>query len=592
MGNRFFEFYNDELVALRKRATRFAEAYPKIAGRLRLGADTSDDPHVERLVQSFAYSAAHVRQKLDDSLPELTNGLLETLYPHYLAPTPSFSLITLTPAHGLENLQIVPRGTELNSDPIEGDTCRFVTTQDIHLAPIKISELQLMNRPFEAPQPPSENAVSCLRLSVEPTGQAGLDEIGIDRLRFYLSGPARQAQGLARLLTQHCKGVALSAHSSDGAPNYLRSQSIVPIGFEDATGLIPYPEGSFPGYRILTEFSCLPEKFLFFDLLTGPLNCQRRMDVYFYFDATAGALTRDVNKASIILNTAPIVNLFPARAEPVLLDGTRPAYPLQADARRPFSRQVHSVRRVTISSPSGAAEVSNPFFHRQTDHDQSQIFWQLNRHGRDEGRSSGTTSIAFVDHRTNPIDATELTASVEVLATNGDLPNQLPFGGGQPRLRLASAVDNVAGIECLKAPTPTRHAPESSDRAWQLISHLSLNHLSISAGGAAALREILRLYDMGDDPATSQAIDAIDDVAAVPGLTKLDGVLVSGTDVTITFDSQRIEDGQAVLFGSIIDRFLGCYTTINTFSRLTLRYKGRTDVLASFPARSGQEALL
>ena len=86
MANRFFEFYNDELAALRDRAARFAEAYPKIAGRLRIAPETSDDPHVERLVQSFAYSAARVRQKLDDSLPELTNGLLETLYPNYPCP--------------------------------------------------------------------------------------------------------------------------------------------------------------------------------------------------------------------------------------------------------------------------------------------------------------------------------------------------------------------------------------------------------------------------------------------------------------------------------------------------------------------------
>jgi type VI secretion system protein ImpG len=124
------------------------------------------------------------------------------------------------------------------------------------------------------------------------------------------------------------------------------------------------------------------------------------------------------------------------------------------------------------------------------------------------------------------------------------------------------------------------------------MSHLSLNHLSITIGGAPALRNILRLYDPTGSRETAQMIDAIEQVTSLPALARLGPTMISGSDVTLTFDAQRIDPGRAVLFGAVLDRFLGCYTTINTFTRLTLRLRDRTDALATFPARAGEEALL
>src|SRR5215470_3336003 len=101
-------YYNRELGYIRRLAAEFAEAHPKIAGRLRLSQDAVEDPHVARLIEAFAFLTARVRRKLDDDFPELTEALLNVLYPHYLAPIPSMAIAQLTCAADATASQIVP----------------------------------------------------------------------------------------------------------------------------------------------------------------------------------------------------------------------------------------------------------------------------------------------------------------------------------------------------------------------------------------------------------------------------------------------------------------------------------------------------
>src|SRR3954471_22801443 len=122
MGDDLLSYYNRELTYIRRFASRFAEAHPKVAERLRLSTDNaSDDPHVERLIEAFAYLTARVRQKIDDEFPELTGSLLDVLYPHYQAPIPSMAVVRfeLDP----EQTEIttgsnVPPHTQLETQPV------------------------------------------------------------------------------------------------------------------------------------------------------------------------------------------------------------------------------------------------------------------------------------------------------------------------------------------------------------------------------------------------------------------------------------------------------------------------------------------
>ncbi|WP_299969552.1 type VI secretion system baseplate subunit TssF [uncultured Roseobacter sp.] len=595
MASRFLEHYADELDAVRRRAARFADAFPKIAGRLRLAPETSDDPHVERLIQSFAYATARLRQKLDDGFPELSEGLLETLYPHFLAPLPAMTVVSFAPDPNAEELRLLPRGSEIESALVDGDTCRFRTTQDVALAPVTITGLRLMNRPIQAPAFPGASPLGCLALTLKPIGKASIATLGLKTLRLYLSG-GRQAPALYRLLMQHALGVGVADHSGDPAPHILPAGAVRPVGFAATEAALPAPDRSFPGYRLLSEYFALPEKFLFVDIDLATEGRQPtqtdRMDVYVYLDIAPGDLERRVDMSAVSLGATPVINLFASRAEPVVLDGTRSTWPLLADVRRPQTRRVHSITNVTVAEDGGKTRAVEPFFHRLTDRKTGGLYYQLVRHGSDSDARPGATSISFVDHRTHPMSQDGSTAGIEVLATNGQLPRALPFGGGQPLLRLVSPADTVSKVTALRPITLPPRQEHDADRIWQLISHMSLNHLSLEADGAAALRAILRLYDPGDSRETAQLIDSIVEVATTPGIARLRSVMVSGIDLVITFDPDRIEESAAYLFGSVLDRFLGSYVTLNSFTRLTLRLSGRTDDLARFAARSGNGPLV
>ena len=98
MSDQLVDHYKRELAYLHRMGAEFAKANPKIAGRLRISSDVVEDPHVSRLLDGVAFLNARIRRKLDDEFPELIDGLLGLLYPHYLRPTPSMAIVRLEAA--------------------------------------------------------------------------------------------------------------------------------------------------------------------------------------------------------------------------------------------------------------------------------------------------------------------------------------------------------------------------------------------------------------------------------------------------------------------------------------------------------------
>ena len=99
MREELLEYYERELAYLRQLGGKFAEKYPRVASRLLLEPDRCDDPHVERLLEAFAFMAARVHLRIDDDFPEVTSALLGIVAPHYL------------PAHSIDDGGRVPGGS-------------------------------------------------------------------------------------------------------------------------------------------------------------------------------------------------------------------------------------------------------------------------------------------------------------------------------------------------------------------------------------------------------------------------------------------------------------------------------------------------
>lgn len=614
MSDELLGYYNRELTYIRRLATRFAEAHPKIAERLRLSADeASDDPHVERLIEAFAYLTARVRHKLDDEFPEIAGSLVDVLYPHYQAPIPSMAIVQFR--LDLEQVQLtsgyqIPRHAELETEPIHGEPCRFRTCYPVTLWPIELKQAVLAQAPLPAPTTSyTQAAVSVLRLVLSaPAKDTTIASLGIDRLRFFLRGQPHQVHRLYELIFNHTIGVALGRSIMDSRPLELGRDCLRQVGFERDEEMLPYPARSFVGYRLLTEYFAFPQKYHFLDVELPPSqkleHLGHEVEIFFYLDRAIPELARSITAETFQLGCTPIVNLFSQRAEPIALTQTEFEYQVVPDRRLPLSNEVYSIDRVVASPPKGDSVEFYPFFSikHQATKGAEKAFWHATRRAADETGAAADRGtevyLSLVDLAFKPSAPGGWTLEVETTCLNRDLPRELPFGGvgDQPRLQLREG-GLVSRIVCLTAPTRTLRPTLHRGLLWRLVSHLSLNHLSlVDDESAESLREILRLYDFADSAESRSQIDGILGVKSRRIVGNLrtggPGAFCKGTEVTLHFDPERFTASSLFLFASVLERFLALYSTINSFSKLIATVKGREGELRRWPPRMGEKILV
>jgi type VI secretion system protein ImpG len=605
MFDELHPYYNRELDYLRKLAGGFAEQHPKIAGRLRLSGEATDDPHVERLLQGFAFIAARIHRKLDDDFPELTQGLLEVLYPHYLAPIPPMAIVQFTARSDLASPLEVEAGTAIEAGAVGGESCRFQTAYPVTLWPIVIQAASLSGRPIVAPaNPDASGTAGVLRITLRCASEdVTFARLGLERLRFFIRPQSPHAYRLYELILNHATSVAFADHPGDPAPVLCPPDCIRAVGFEDTESLLPYPVRSFTGYRLLTEYFAFPDKFLFFDLtrLSGKtlLSDQNTLEVFIYLNRTSVELERVISPDNLALGCTPIINLFRQRAEPIRLDHRATEYRVVPDARRAGATEIYSIGAVTGSSADGSNLSYQPFFGmRRASGDEPTVYWHASRRTAESGDGGTEVFLTFVDLDFEPADSSERVVSVDTVCLNRDQAGRLPFGGGNPRLELVEAASAISRIECLTAPTPTLRPPLGRGTRWRLVSHLVLNHLSIAGeeDGADALRAILKLYDFHDSAQTRSLIDSLVRVSSAPAVARVPGPGIAGfgrgLDVRVEFEPAPFESGQGFLFASVIERFLALYASLNSFSRMTAVVRGRSDIVRTWSARAGHRILL
>ena len=364
MRDDLLTYYERELTFLRQMGAEFAEKYPKVASRLLLEPTRCDDPHVERLIESFAFLAARVHLKIDDEFPEITEALLTVLYPHYIRPIPACTVVEfhLDPEQGKLTTGLpIPKGSVLYSRPVEGWPCKFRTCYDTTLWPITISEAAWVtpDRLRPAVRTP---AAAALRVQLSCLPDAGFDKLDLKSLSFYLHGESNLAHNLYELLCNNCieiqiRDLTLNTRKS---PVVLPGNSLSPVGFRDEEALLPYPRRSFTGYRLLQEYFNFPEKFFFMEL--NGLEAIRtagfgpRVEVLFLITSFERAerqqmLELNVSAKSLRLACSPAINLFPHTAEPILLDQTRTEYQVIPDVRRRHVLEVFSIDEVISPDP-------------------------------------------------------------------------------------------------------------------------------------------------------------------------------------------------------------------------------------------------
>ena len=368
MADQLLPYFNRELTAIRRLAGEFAEAHPKIAGRLRLSPDAVDDPHVARLLDGVAFLSARAQARLDDEFPELTDTLLNVLYPHFLAPFPSCAIAQFTPKPDLQAMVEVAAGFTLDTEAVRGQTCRFRTAGPVTLWPVKIESARLLGLPFTAPaNPMAAGAVAALRLVVSTmSSEAKFSEIGLDKMRLFIRGGQATALPLFEALAGHTVSVALADSPGDPSPIILPKTVISAAGFAPEEALLPWPARSFSGFRLLSEYFAFPQKFMFLDLSgldAKTLLCDaNRFEIYVYLSRSSNELERAVAAENFALGCVPIVNLFPQRCEPIAMDHTTTEYRILPDARRSGVMEVWRVNGVREVRQDSTSRPWRPFY--------------------------------------------------------------------------------------------------------------------------------------------------------------------------------------------------------------------------------------
>lgn len=607
--------YERELAFLRARAADFAERNPKIAGRLMLSGDVGQDPHVERLIEAFAFLASRIHKRLDDDFPLFTESFLDVLYPHYLRPFPSCAIARFYPgdaAAQMTQAAVLPRGTSLSSRPLNNIPCRFRTAYPVALLPLRVVSAAFrgaLKVPEHTPVPSGATSLISVELALQ-SPQAQWGALGTDALRLYLDGEASQVTALREALFGRVRGVLLQTapvgpwQSVDAMPRE--------VGFDDDEALIDFDERSHPAYRLLTEYFAFPEKFHFVDLpLPAALKGSNARSITLHFalagvraDSDEARLLETLSERNLLLGCTPVVNLFRQRAEPIRVTHEAESYPVLPDAQRARAFEVHAVEKVwrVRKSPQGEhVDEFRPFYSLQHDHLLAEgadagRYWTLRRNDAVAELSPGfETELTIVDVDFDPTLPQTDTLSVDVMATNRDLPTQLAIaspggdlfqdGGGLAR-----------EIRLLRRPTPTLRFERGGGALWRLISHLSLNHLSLSGGGVDALKEMLRLYDLPRSAVNRRVLDGVVGVDYRPTGAYLPGdpfpAFVRGIEVRLAVEPDHFVGTGLRLFTQVMDRFFGLYVHANSFSQLKVVSARTLEELVTCPARSGSSPLL
>lgn len=608
--------YERELAFLRAHAGEFAQRYPKIAGRLQLSGDVGEDPHVERLIESFALLSSRIHKRLDDDFPLFTETFLEVLYPHYLRPFPSCSIASFElggTAAQMSAAARLPRGTVLQSRPVRGVACRFRTAFDVSLLPLRLSAAEFRGTvaaPEGTPVPRSATTLLSLQLELV-SAQASWASLGSSSVRVYLDGEGSQVSALREALCGRV--VAMLVQTAPVGPWHTCGGALPsPVGFEPDEALIDFDARSHHAYRLLTEYFAFPEKFNFIDIpLPAPAreSNARKLTVHFALqgirsDSDESRLLETVTEKNLLLGCTPVVNLFRQPADPIRITHVGERYPVLPDSRRAFAYEVVAIDKVCRiqQTPQGETLTEfKPFYSLRHDEllggdEGGGCYWYSHRDDAIAGVSPGyETEIGVVDIHFDAAAPQTDTLSLEVRATNRDLPSLLATGntGGDLFLDGGSVARE---IRLMRKPTPTQRFERGRGALWRLISHLSLNHLSLSAGGVEALRELLRLYDLPRSAANRRQIDGISAVSFKPAHACLPGnpfaSFVRGTEIQLTVDEAHFVGAGLRLFAQVMDHFFGLYVHANSFTELKIFSARTQEELIACPRRSGDSPLV
>jgi type VI secretion system protein ImpG len=626
MDPRLLQLYEGELEFIRQMGAEFAAEHPKIGRRLDLANTEVADPYVERLLEGFAFLTARIQLKMQAEFPTFTQSLLQMVYPHYLAPTPSMAVVRFQPdpaaiVSGPQGV-VLPRDTVLRSllGTEDQTNCEFRTGHPVRLLPVELTQVEYIGSAAAVAAlglPEQRGVKAAIRIRLKTLGDLPFNKVGLDRLSLFLGG----LEGARlRLYEQLVANVAAIFVRPTARPlpwqDRLPATAIRAAGFEESEALLPRAPQSFDGYRLLQEYYAMPERFLFVDidgLDRSVIRCATgELDVILLLTRADPILAAGLGTEHLMLFCTPAINLFPRRADRINLSEREVEHLIVPDRMRPLDFEVFNVQGVEGYAADGRPPQRFLPFYAANDLSRNpglRSYYMLRRQPRQlssRSRQRGPRSsylghetyISLVDGDSAPFSHDLRQLGLDLLCTNRDLPLSMPVGKQHTDFTIAVSAP-VAAVRCAAGPTAPRPCRSDGEYAWRFISHLGLNYLSLTDTdtnqGAAALRELLRLYVPSADSPAARQLEGLLSAQVHPVVRRIPGsgplAVGRGLEVTLAMEEAAFGGAGGILLAAVLARFFAKYVSVNAFTETVLRSPERGEVMR-WPMQIGQRPTL
>lgn len=586
------KLFRDELAYLHLQGNEFAKRNPNLS---RFLSEKSSDPDIERLLEGFAFLSARLRQKIEDDFPELTHSIINLLWPNYLRPLPSATIIRFTPKiDSITEKQVIKKNTTLNSQPVDGTQCRFATCHDVSIYPFLVESIDDSH----------SRDRSIIGINIQSLTDQPLNEINCDHLTIYLAGNEYSAQTLYLWLFNYLDRIDVIL---DGEwLRSLNSKNIEQVGFSPNQALLPYPDNVFDGYRVLQEYLNFPQRFNFFDLVKlqsiWPSITVEQIRLEFHFKRPFPTDIK-IRRNDFELFCTPAVNLFKQDADPISLDGKAIEYLIRPSDYQQEHYEIFSINSVTGRKPTtnNSTETSyrsySPFesFQHEIErsHNRKALYY---RHRVSESltKSGFEQFISFIreDETLYSPDETE-TISIDLVCSNRNLPEALAIGDVCIATEMTPSFVDFTN---LTQPTPPLRPVLDGSLHWTLISNSSLNYLTLLE--IDTLSTIIRAYDFksNDDEQAKrhlqQRLSGIEKITTTPIDRLFKGLPVRGVFSTMTINANHFNsEGELYLFGTALSHFFSLFSSINSFHMLEIVNSANNETY-TWPMQKGIQPMI
>ncbi|OLQ84321.1 type VI secretion protein [Vibrio ponticus] len=564
------KYFREELAFLKEQGKEFTEIHPQLSRFLH---GRNSDPDVERLLEGFAFLTARLRQKVEDEFPELTHSLINMLWPNYLRPIPSMSVVAFKPDKGVSQKHVIAKDIQLDSKTVLDTTCHFRTCREVTLYPIECTDVHAEH----------SREASIIDIQLNLIGDVTAGETQLDELRFYLGGEQHSSQALYLWFHHYLEKITVDV---EGVEFTLPKQAFSSVGFSSEQSILPYPKNVYDGYRVLQEYLSFPEAFHFIDIKhladVLPKSVTGVFSIKVYFSKTLPTETR-IRRNSFQLYCTPVINLFEHDADPIDLNGRRAEYRIFPSNRYPAHYEIFSVDKVVGWQDSelegkrvrGAKRVYEPFesFQHEVERVRHRQALYYRTRVKESIRNDGFDSfISFVRGDETTSVGIDEAVSIKLTCTNRLLPLELGIGD------ICVPTDSsppFATFKNITVPSQSLRPVLDGSLLWTLISNLSLNYLSLLS--KEALSCVLRAYDFRAlvdrqaERVAKKRLEAIVKVDSQPIDKILRGLPVRGLRSTLHIDQNGFaSEGDLFLFGTVLSHFFSLYASINSFHELVV----------------------